>query len=123
MSAPYPMSASTATPRDRGLRWAVAIAIVLALAAGLLAWDARQAAGTITQSAASRLGELGAEFAQAKVATAQAQAAFKESQARIAELEARVVETQDSRAAIEEMARELNRSADDRALLASGLRA
>ena len=115
MSAPYPTSA-LAPARDRGARWAVAIAIALALAAGALAWDARQTAGTITQSAGARLGELGADLAASKVALAQAQAALKESQTRIAELEARVVETQESRVAIEEMARELNRSADDRML-------
>ena len=116
MSTQYPISASAGAPRDRGVRWAAGIAIVLALAAGALAFDARQTAGTITQSAGSRLGELGADLAQSKVALAQAQAALKESQSRISELEARVVETQESRVAIEEMARELNRSADDRML-------
>jgi uroporphyrin-III C-methyltransferase len=115
MSAPYPVSASAAS-RDPALRWALALAIALAIAAGALAWDARQTAGSITQSAGSRLGELGADLAVAKAALAQAQAALKESQSRIAELEARVVETQESRTAIEEMARELNRSADDRML-------
>jgi uncharacterized protein HemX len=67
-------------------------------------------------SAGGRLAELGSESSQMRAAVAQAQAALKDSQARIAELEARVADTQEQRVALEEMYRELSRSADDRVL-------
>jgi uncharacterized protein HemX len=67
-------------------------------------------------SAGGRLAELGAASLQSKAALAQSQAALKDAQARIAELEARVADTQEQRVALEEMYRELSRSADDRVL-------
>src|SRR5207302_7092438 len=54
--------------------------------------------------------------AQSKAALAQSQAALKDAQGRITELEARVADTQEQRVALEEMYRELSRSADDRVL-------
>jgi uncharacterized protein HemX len=67
-------------------------------------------------SAGGRLAELGSESAQNRAALTQAQAALKEAQARIAELEARVADNQEQRVTLEEMYRELSRSADDRVL-------
>src|SRR5688572_17785526 len=57
-----------------------------------------------------------AGLALAVAALQQAQASLREAQARIAELEARVSDTQEQRVALEEMYRELSRSADDRVL-------
>jgi uncharacterized protein HemX len=67
-------------------------------------------------SAGGRIAELGSESAQARAALVAAQAGLREAQARIAELEARVADTQEQRVALEEMYRELSRSADDRVL-------
>jgi len=67
-------------------------------------------------NAGARLAELGAELQQSRTTLAQAQAALKDAQARIAELEGSVADTQEQRVALEEMYRELSRSADDRLL-------
>jgi uncharacterized protein HemX len=93
-----------------------ALALASALAGAWFAWDARQALRSLESSAGGRLAELGAETAQARTALAQSQQVLKESQARIAELEARVAESQEGRVTLEEMYRELSRSADDRVL-------
>ncbi|MGE0356518.1 MAG: uroporphyrinogen-III C-methyltransferase [Burkholderiales bacterium] len=125
MSSPLPEPPTLPPPRaarpapgaaDRGARWAAAIALVAAAVAVGIAWNSQRASTSITQSAGGRLSELGAELAQARAALAQAQAAQKESQARISELESRIADTQESRVAVEEMYRELSRSADDRML-------
>ncbi len=125
MSSPFPEPTTippTRPPRpagggaDRGARWAVAVALVAAAAALGLAWSAQQALSSLTQSAGGKLADLGAELAQSKSSLAQAQASLKESQSRIAELESRVADAQESRVAVEEMYRELSRSADDRML-------
>ena len=105
-----------ASPRDRVARSLALVAWVGLAAAGWLAWDAHQSVQSMASSAGGRLAELGAETSQARTALAQAQAALKESQARITELEARVADTQEQRVAIEEMYRDLSRSADDRVL-------
>jgi uncharacterized protein HemX len=81
-----------------------------------LAWNAREANTSLSQSAGGKLAELGAELAQSRTSAAQAQASLKDAQARIAELESRMVDAQESRVAVEEMYRELSRSADDRML-------
>ena len=104
------------SPRDRVARSLALIAWVGLAAAGWLAWDAHQSVQSMASSAGGRLSELGAETSQARTAVAQAQAALKEAQARITELEARVADTQEQRVAIEEMYRDLSRSADDRVL-------
>jgi uncharacterized protein HemX len=84
--------------------------------AGWIAIDARMGVRALEASAGARLAELGAESQGAKTTLAQNQAALKEAQARIAELESRVADTHEQRVAVEEMYRELSRSADDRLL-------
>ena len=101
---------------DRTARTLGIGAIALALVAGWIAIDARLSAHRIDATAGTRLGELGNESQQARTALGQANAALKEAQARIAELESRVADTQEQRVALEEMYRELSRSADDRVL-------
>ncbi len=101
---------------DHGARWAAAIAIVAAAVAIGIAWNAHQALTSLTRSAGGKLADLGAELAQSRTSLAQAQAALRESQARIAEIEGRVTDAQENRVAVEEMYRELSRSADDRML-------
>jgi len=125
MSSPLPEPPTLPPPRaarpaasaaDRGARWAAAIAIAAAAVAVGVAWNAMRSSTSITQSAGGRLSELGAELARSRTNLAQTQASLKESQARIAELETRVADAQENRVAIEEMYRELSRSADDRML-------
>ena len=125
MSSPLPEPPTLSPPRtargpagasDRGARWAVAVALAAAAVAIGFAWNAQQALSSLSESAGGKLAELGAEFAQSKAALAQAQAALKDAQARIAEIESRVTDAQESRVAVEEMYRELSRSADDRML-------
>ena len=95
----------------------IAVAAIVAVAAALwLAWDTRQGVNDMQSSAGGRLAELGAAVEQSRAALAQSQAALKDAQARITELEARVADTQEQRVALEEMYRELSRSADDRVL-------
>jgi len=117
--APIPTPTVKARPRvsrDAGAR-AIGVAALVAVAAvGWLAWDAREAAQDIDSKAGGRLAELGAAASQARSSLAQSQASLKDAQARIAELEARVADTQEQRVALEEMYRELSRSADDRVL-------
>jgi len=108
-------------PRPRAPRDAVARAIAIAALAGVaaaawFAWDMRESVNDMRSSAGGRLAELGAAAAQSRTSLVQAQAALKDAQSRIAELEARVAETQEQRVALEEMYRELSRSADDRVL-------
>lgn len=108
-------SASAGSP-GRVARWAVVVALAAAAVAIGLALNTQQALSSLSQSASSRLADLGAELAQSKAAAAQAQAAYKDSQARLSELESRVADAQENRVAVEEMYRELSRSADDRML-------
>jgi uncharacterized protein HemX len=106
-----------ATPRgDRLARWLAALAIVATLAAAWLAIEARLAVRSIETSAGGRIAELGAESSQSRAAVAQLQAALREAQGRITDLEGRVADTQEQRVALEEMYRDLARSADDRVL-------
>ena len=115
------MSSEIAAPparraHDREARIIAGLALVVAALFAWLAWDARQGLRLLESTAGGRIAELGADSAQSRVALAQAQAALKEAQARIGELEARVSDTQEQRVALEEMYRELSRSADDRVL-------
>jgi uncharacterized protein HemX len=71
---------------------------------------------SMESKAGGRLAELGSETAQSRAALVQTQAALREAQARISELEGRVADTQEQRVALEEMYRDLARSADDRVL-------
>ena len=121
-SNPLPTPPVVVTPpparraHDREARVLGALALVVAALFAWLAWDARQGLRLLESTAGGRIAELGAESGQSRVALAQAQASLKEAQARIAELEARVADTQEQRVALEEMYRELSRSADDRVL-------
>ena len=114
--APEPSDSRTVSPHDSVTRAIAAVALVAAGVMGWFAWEARQSLGEMQASAGGRLAELGAAEAQSRAAFAQSQAALKDAQARITELEARVADTQEQRVALEEMYRELSRSADDRVL-------
>ncbi len=122
MSDPAPIPATPAkapparAPRDSAARMIGAAALVVMAIVGWLAWDARQAVNDMKASAGERLAELGAAASLARSSLSQSQASLKDAQARIAELEARVADTQEQRVALEEMYRELSRSADDRVL-------
>jgi uncharacterized protein HemX len=115
-SLPPPRPARAIETADRSARWGLAVALLVAVAAVALAWDARQSFSSLSQSSGGRLADLGTEVAQSKAALAQAQVALKDSQARLAELESRLADAQESRVAVEDMYRELSRSADDRML-------
>ncbi|HST02287.1 MAG TPA: uroporphyrinogen-III C-methyltransferase [Usitatibacter sp.] len=96
---------------------ALGIAALVGVAAGAwFIWDMRESVNDMQSTAGGRLAELGAAAAQSRASLVQAQAALKDAQTRIAELEARVADTQEQRVALEEMYRELSRSADDRVL-------
>jgi len=119
MNDPLPSNPPIRSPAPAGdmrARVIAAVALVAVLFVGWLAWDARQSVRSMESSAGGRLAELGAASAQTRTTLAQSQAALKDAQARIAELEARVADTQEQRVALEEMYRELSRSADDRVL-------
>jgi len=123
MSSPLPEPPALPAPRpargggaDSGARWAAAVAIAAAAVAIGLAWKGQQEYSSLSQSAGGRLADLGAEVAASKASLAQAQAALRDAQARITELETRMVDAQESRVAVEDMYRELSRSADDRML-------
>ena len=62
------------------------------------------------------MAELGAQSQGAKATLTQVQSQLRDAQARVAEIEARVADTQEQRVTLEEMYRELSRSADDRVL-------
>jgi uncharacterized protein HemX len=102
--------------RDGLARGLSVVALVAVGVAAWFAWDMRQSVNDMESAAGGRLAELGAAATQARSSLAQTQAALKDAQARIAELEARVADTQEQRVAIEEMYRDLSRSADDRVL-------
>ena len=117
-SAPSPPAAGIAVRRrsDQTARALAAVALAVTALVGWLAWDARTGVRAFESSAGGRLADLGAESAQSKNTLGQTQAALRDAQSRIAELEARVAENQEQRVALEEMYRELSRSADDRVL-------
>ena len=110
------MSANAPERRDVVARGVAIAAIIACAVTGWLAWQARLTTRAIEATAGDRVAQLGADSAQAKAALVQAQAALKDAQSRIAELEGRIADTQEQRVALEEMYRELSRSADDRVL-------
>jgi uroporphyrin-3 C-methyltransferase len=117
--SPAPTPAARAMRRgaiDSTARVIGVAAIALALVTGWLAWEVRSSTNAVEASSVSRLSELGQESAQSKAAVSQLQSMLRESQGRIAELEGRVAETQEQRVALEDMYRDLARSADDRVL-------
>ena len=101
---------------DRAARVLAAFALALTAIAAWVAIDARNSVHSSESAAGGRLSELGAEGQAAKAAITQLQGQLRESQQRLTELEARLADTQDQRVALEEMYRELSRSADDRVL-------
>jgi uroporphyrin-III C-methyltransferase len=123
-TTPPPLPAPTTPPRrvpprrdhDRAARVLGALALAAAAVAAWAAIDTRLASRAIEETAGGRLAELGAENKTARGALAQAQTQLRDTQARVTELEARVADTQEQRVALEEMYRELSRSADDRVL-------
>ncbi len=117
-SLPAPPIAARQTRRegDRAARVLGAVALVVTLVAAWIAIDTRLSVRAVESTAGGRLSELGAESQSAKAALTQNQAQLRDAQARVSELEARVADTQEQRVALEEMYRELSRSADDRLL-------
>ena len=116
---PAPMPAPRAAARrdaDRAARMLGLLALLATAAAAWIAIDTRLTVRAMESSAGGRLAELGAESQSAKGSLAQMQAQLRDGQARVAELEARLADTQEQRVALEEMYRELSRSADDRLL-------
>ncbi|MEO5677939.1 MAG: uroporphyrinogen-III C-methyltransferase [Usitatibacter sp.] len=101
---------------DRAARLLGAAALLATVLVGWLAIDTRLSVSAIESTAGGRLAELGAQGQSSKATLVQAQAQLRETQQRVAELEARVADTQEQRVALEEMYRELSRSADDRVL-------
>ena len=79
-------------------------------------WDSRSEVGSLQQIAGQKLAGLAADVEQSRASLAQAQVTLKETQLQVRELEARLADTQEQRVALEEMYRELSRSADDRML-------
>lgn len=90
------------------------VALAGTVAVSLLAWHTHQSLANLAQSAGGRVADLGSELAQSRETLAGAQASLRTQLARLEALEARVVELGEGRAAVEEIHRELVRSADDR---------
>ncbi len=103
-------------PGDGAARLLAAGALAITLVALWLAVDTRLNLQSIESTAGGRLAELGAQSQGAKAALTQVQSQVRDNSARVAELEARVADTQEQRVTLEEMYRELSRSADDRVL-------
>ena len=116
---PAPVPATRSVLRRDGDRSARLLGAAALLAAAIAAWiaiDTRLSVHAIESTAGGRLAELGAASQSGRAGLAQAQSQLRETQQRVAELEARVADTQEQRVALEEMYRELSRSADDRVL-------
>jgi uncharacterized protein HemX len=118
---PAPLPPPTARPLarrpgDGAARVLAALALLVTLAALWLAVDTRLNLQNIESTAGGRLAELGAQSQGAKATLTQVQSQVRDNAARVAELEARVADTQEQRVTLEEMYRELSRSADDRVL-------
>lgn len=117
--APVPAPVTRPAPRRLDDRVARALALLCLTLTGAALWiaiDTRMGVSSMETSAGGRLAELGAQTQVARATLAQVQAAVRDAQARVTELEARVSDTQEQRVALEEMYRELSRSADDRVL-------
>jgi uroporphyrin-3 C-methyltransferase len=118
-SPPIPAPPSRPAPRrpgDGAARLLAVLALVATAAALWLAFDTRSSLQAIEASAGGKLAELGAQSQGAKATLTQVQSQLRDAQARVAEIEARVADTQEQRVTLEEMYRELSRSADDRVL-------
>jgi len=115
-SPPVPARPLARRDGDRAARILGAVALLATAVAAWIAIDTRLSVRAVESTAGGRLSELGAESQNARAALSQNQAQLRDAQARVAELEARVADTQEQRVALEEMYRELSRSADDRLL-------
>ena len=113
---PAPVRAPVRRSGDGPARVLALIALVATAAALWLAIDTRSTLQATETTAGGKLAELGAQGASARAALTQMQAQLRDAQARVAELEARVADTQEQRVTLEEMYRELSKSADDRVL-------
>ena len=116
---PATMPAARAGARRSSDRTARALALVALLTTAVAGWvavDARNSVSSMESTAGGRLAELGTESRATRNVLAQTQQQLRDAQARVAELEARVADNQEQRVALEEMYRELSRSADDRVL-------
>ena len=117
--AQMPAPQARAPSRRTGDGTARILAVLALVATGAALWlaiDTRTSLQSIETSAGGKLAELGAQSQGAKAALTQVQSQLRDAQARVAELEARVADTQEQRVTLEEMYRELSRSADDRVL-------
>ena len=90
------------------------VALAGTVGVAVLAWQTHRSLANLAQSAGGRVADLGSELAQSRETLAGAQASLRTQLARLEALEARVVELGEGRAAVEEIHRELVRSADDR---------
>jgi len=114
-----PAPTARAPSRRTGDGTARILAVLALVATGAALWlaiDARTSVQSIETSAGGKLAELGAQSQGAKAALLQVQSQLRDAQARVVELEARVADTQEQRVTLEEMYRELSKSADDRVL-------
>ena len=122
-SPPTPLVAPAPQPRpgvrrnrDRSARLLAVAALLATAIAAWIAIDTRLSVRAIESTAGGRLAELGAAGEGMRTALTQTQSQLRDAQGRVAELESRVADTQEQRVALEEMYRELSRSADDRLL-------
>jgi uroporphyrin-III C-methyltransferase len=113
---PIPRSQQPSPRSDGTARLAIGLALAALAFTGWQWWESRNEVGSLQQVAGQKFAGLAAEVEQSKATLAQAQAALKETQSQVRELEARLADTQEQRVALEEMYRELSRSADDRML-------
>jgi len=114
---PAPPSRAVVRRGGDGAARALAVLALVATAAALwLAVDTRGNLQSIESIAGGKLAELGAQSQGARATLAQMQSQLREAQSRVAELESRLADTQEQRVTLEEMYRELSRSADDRVL-------
>jgi uncharacterized protein HemX len=111
-----PKTRPTPPAGDATARLAIGLAFVALAFTGWQWWESRSEVGSLQQAAGQKLAGIAAEVEQSRAAIAQAQSALRDTQSQVRELEARLADTQEQRVALEEMYRELSRSADERML-------
>lgn len=117
--AALPAPQARALPRRAGDGTARLLAVAALVATGAALWlaiDTRTSLQGIESTAGGKLAELGAQSQGARNMLTQVQSQLRDAQARVAEVEARLADSQEQRVTLEEMYRELSRSADDRVL-------
>lgn len=118
-AAPLPAPPARPLARRAGDGTARLLAVLALVATGAALWlaiDTRTSLQGIESSAGGKLAELGAQSQGARNMLTQVQSQLRDAQARVAEVEARLADSQEQRVTLEEMYRELSRSADDRVL-------